>query len=336
MTGAGVVQSASTIGFETLYAGYRWDNPAPQMYYVRNRFLLPQVGTWNKRDPLGYVDGIALYSIVHCSPLALTDYMGLFDGGATVVIGGGIAAGGSTLVTTSTAGGIAGTTLVGGGSGIVYATTTATTSTVIITGTGTGAAGVAGTGTLAGGGGIATVAGGGVAATTGIAVAGAVVIAGAAYGTYMVVDPIWEWWFWEDPLPPIPGKSTGLQPKCGPTGATGPSTGGGSSAGTDPSRRETCKKRFVDHKDCTDLPDRYIYNGHLDAFAEVKRQDGNNGIKIDKERTAVDGPCPLVGKHYAVRFGSRYIASIVCCPCCEDEMVGPKVKILCGIVWKGD
>ncbi|MFN6331095.1 MAG: hypothetical protein ACK45A_04965, partial [Planctomyces sp.] len=36
MTGAGTVQTSSPIGFETLYAGYRWDNPAPQMYYVRN------------------------------------------------------------------------------------------------------------------------------------------------------------------------------------------------------------------------------------------------------------------------------------------------------------
>ncbi len=63
MTGAGAVQASSPIGFETLYAGYRWDNASPQMYYVRNRFLLPQVGTWNKRDPLGYVDGMALYRL---------------------------------------------------------------------------------------------------------------------------------------------------------------------------------------------------------------------------------------------------------------------------------
>jgi|GEM_PF-1994314 len=61
MTGAGVVQSASTVGFETLYAGYRWDGISPQMYYVRNRFLLPTIGTWNRRDPLGYVDGMSLY-----------------------------------------------------------------------------------------------------------------------------------------------------------------------------------------------------------------------------------------------------------------------------------
>ncbi len=60
MTGAMAVQSSSPIGFENLYAGYRWDSAAPQMYYVRNRFLLPVVGTWNKRDPLEYVDGMSL------------------------------------------------------------------------------------------------------------------------------------------------------------------------------------------------------------------------------------------------------------------------------------
>ncbi len=53
MNGSGTVQSASTIGFETLYAGYRFDGATPQMYYVRNRFLLPMIGTWNRRDPLG-------------------------------------------------------------------------------------------------------------------------------------------------------------------------------------------------------------------------------------------------------------------------------------------
>jgi len=63
MTGAGVVQASSPIGFETLYAGYRWDGESPQMYYVRNRFLLPVIGTWNRRDPLGYVEGMSLYGI---------------------------------------------------------------------------------------------------------------------------------------------------------------------------------------------------------------------------------------------------------------------------------
>jgi RHS repeat-associated protein len=80
MTGAGVVQSASAIGFEILYAGYRWDNPAPQMYYVRNRFLLPQIGTWNKRDPVGYVDGMALYEYCGGIVLSYVDPAGLQRG----------------------------------------------------------------------------------------------------------------------------------------------------------------------------------------------------------------------------------------------------------------
>ena len=79
MTGAGVVQSTSTVGFETLYAGYRWDGTSPQMYYVRNRFLLPMIGTWNRRDPLGYVDGIALYQYANSAPNDSVDPSGLKD-----------------------------------------------------------------------------------------------------------------------------------------------------------------------------------------------------------------------------------------------------------------
>jgi hypothetical protein len=66
MTGAGTVQTSSASDFETLYAGYRWDGGSPQMYYVRNRFLLPVTGTWNRRDPLGYVDGMNLTSLQDC------------------------------------------------------------------------------------------------------------------------------------------------------------------------------------------------------------------------------------------------------------------------------
>jgi RHS repeat-associated protein len=79
MTGAGTAQTSSPIGFETLYAGYRWDSATPQMYYVRNRFLLPQVGTWNRRDPLGYVDGTALYSYGRLSPIIARDFRGTDD-----------------------------------------------------------------------------------------------------------------------------------------------------------------------------------------------------------------------------------------------------------------
>ncbi len=77
MTGAGTVQTDSASEFETLYAGYRWDGESPQMYYVRNRFLLPVIGTWNKRDPLGYVDGMALLRLY--ATLSSADPLGLFE-----------------------------------------------------------------------------------------------------------------------------------------------------------------------------------------------------------------------------------------------------------------
>ena len=87
MTGAGTVQTSSPIGFETLYAGYRWDNPAPQMYYVRNRFLLGTVGTWNRRDPLGSYGN--LYSNVTANSLNFTDPFGLQEEGPEIF--GGVA-----------------------------------------------------------------------------------------------------------------------------------------------------------------------------------------------------------------------------------------------------
>jgi RHS repeat-associated protein len=77
MTGAGVVQTSSAVGFETLYAGYRYDGATPQMYYVRNRFLLSMIGTWNRRDPLGYVDGMSLYQYCYSNVIVWNDPSGL-------------------------------------------------------------------------------------------------------------------------------------------------------------------------------------------------------------------------------------------------------------------
>jgi len=77
MNAIGTVQSASAVGFETLYAGYRFDGNTPQMYYVRNRFLLPMVGTWNRRDPLGYLEGMSLSQYAKSSPAQNYDTFGL-------------------------------------------------------------------------------------------------------------------------------------------------------------------------------------------------------------------------------------------------------------------
>ena len=92
MTGAGTVQTGSASDFETLYAGYRWDGESPQLYYVRNRFLLPVIGIWNRRDPLGYTDSTTQYGYCDSNPVGVRDPSGLFSApkaGQTPMIGAG-------------------------------------------------------------------------------------------------------------------------------------------------------------------------------------------------------------------------------------------------------
>ncbi|MFN9878837.1 MAG: RHS repeat-associated core domain-containing protein, partial [Planctomycetota bacterium] len=43
------------------YTGREWD-PTLRLYYFRARLLEPKAGRFIGRDPLGYVDGINLYS----------------------------------------------------------------------------------------------------------------------------------------------------------------------------------------------------------------------------------------------------------------------------------
>ncbi len=58
------------------YAGYEFD-PVLLAYHVRHRVYLPEIGRWNKRDPLGYVDGMSLYAYVMSSPILYLDPLGL-------------------------------------------------------------------------------------------------------------------------------------------------------------------------------------------------------------------------------------------------------------------
>ena len=45
--------------------------------HVRYRVYLPDIGRWTRRDPLGYVDGMALYESVRSCVLRYVDPMGL-------------------------------------------------------------------------------------------------------------------------------------------------------------------------------------------------------------------------------------------------------------------
>jgi len=70
--------SYSSIGNRIGWAGYQ---AAPELlgnkWHVRNRFFNTDIGRWNTRDPIGYVDGVSLYEYVRSQPNVLTDPYGL-------------------------------------------------------------------------------------------------------------------------------------------------------------------------------------------------------------------------------------------------------------------
>jgi len=60
------------------YAGYEFDDTiAHESYHVRHRVLNSVLGQWGRRDPLGYVDGTALYEYARLNPIVGTDPRGL-------------------------------------------------------------------------------------------------------------------------------------------------------------------------------------------------------------------------------------------------------------------
>jgi RHS repeat-associated protein len=69
-------RSNSSIAWETLYAGYRWDS-ATGLYIVRHRLLNPIAGNWVHRDPIGYSADLSFLSYVAGSPINWPDPTGL-------------------------------------------------------------------------------------------------------------------------------------------------------------------------------------------------------------------------------------------------------------------
>jgi RHS repeat-associated protein len=67
--------SASAIGNPYLYTGQRWD-PETDNHYYKNRYQRPTLGRFISRDPLEYVDGLALYVYVSSRALAYFDPYG--------------------------------------------------------------------------------------------------------------------------------------------------------------------------------------------------------------------------------------------------------------------
>jgi RHS repeat-associated protein len=71
--GFGVLTSTAVFNRKG-YAGYEhaWELDGTK-YHVRHRVLDAELGRWNRRDPLGYVDGMALYGYAHIHPLSGSD-----------------------------------------------------------------------------------------------------------------------------------------------------------------------------------------------------------------------------------------------------------------------
>ena len=81
LAGTGTLSADLDSGFRRGYAGYEFDPVLgasyASVYHVRNRVYDAENGRWNKRDPLGYVDGMGLYQYCKSMSLRFNDPMGL-------------------------------------------------------------------------------------------------------------------------------------------------------------------------------------------------------------------------------------------------------------------
>lgn len=79
--GTGQLSLELDAGFRRGYAGYEFDPvlgaSSASIYHVRNRVYDAENGRWNRRDPLGYVDGMGLYEYCRSMPSVSTDPSGL-------------------------------------------------------------------------------------------------------------------------------------------------------------------------------------------------------------------------------------------------------------------
>ncbi|WP_437669824.1 eCIS core domain-containing protein [Sorangium sp. So ce131] len=83
---------------------------------------------------------------------------------------------------------------------------------------------------------------------------------------------------------------------------------------------------------CDGLPTFYTYPSEQAALRALKARTGNPSLSLRSPAVATRGPCAGRGRHYNVRSGRDYVASIVCCPCCQDSPTGPRLTNRCGIV----
>jgi hypothetical protein len=101
---------------------------------------------------------------------------------------------------------------------------------------------------------------------------------------------------------------------------------------SDTPRRKTCATEYPDAVRCDRLPSQFTYSSPQAALADLKGQLGSPNLRLTSPNPSTGGPCPGVGMHYGVKDGGVYVASISCCPCCEDTPTGPVMRTRCRII----
>jgi hypothetical protein len=129
----------------------------------------------------------------------------------------------------------------------------------------------------------------------------------------------------EDDNPEKDDKGGGEGDKGGSGSGSGSGSGGGEAA-------KVCANTYPDMVLCDSLPGRYQFRSTTAALNALKSSENDKDLRITSPSPATSGPCPGVGMHYGVKSGGKYVASIVCCPCCKDTPAGPVKSNLCGIV----
>ncbi len=94
-----------------------------------------------------------------------------------------------------------------------------------------------------------------------------------------------------------------------------------------------CSDLYPEMINCKNLPKWYTYNSPQQALKVIKEKEGISNLKLEKKRRARRGPCAGVGLHINVKYGRQYIASIVGCPCCEENETGAIMTWRYGIWW---
>jgi hypothetical protein len=224
--------------------------------------------------------------------------------------------GGEAVVTAATT-----TTVVGG-----EAAVTAATTTTVVGGEAVGAGAAAAAGTAA------------------VAVAGAVLIGLVLVGLgILIVWALLQPGMRLDPVAPkLLDESLGQlrdavrrqrQPQPAPQAQPEPKTQAPPHTQAEKQgRKKTCATEYPDVPLCDSLPQGYTYRSAQAALAALKVRTGNPSLRLVSDAPSTSGPCPGTGRHYGVKSGGEYIASISCCPCCQDSPTGPVLLTRCRII----